>query len=103
MTVHDMTLPGFLPLKRFCREKYCSARIKVRRGDKYAEWNATLTRGDKAITEYLKKYNKAQHRDGCRYKDLPPSVHVWCRKGDRSEFEALAKELIRLETARQSS
>ncbi|MGW0811365.1 hypothetical protein [Nonomuraea sp. NPDC002799] len=103
MTLHELTLPGEPPPSFFCYSDYCEAEIteaKREDADTYEEWHLALDRGQESITQYLEAYNKEEHRDTCPFRDLPPSVHLWCR-AQESEPDALQEELRLLEEARQ--
>lgn len=88
MTVHAMTLPGLGPLSTLpvCRgavgEKNCKAPIpKQTKGDTKESWDRILAQGAEAIRAYLDTYNAdARHLDKCPFRNLPPSVHIWCAK-----------------------
>ena len=104
MVVENVTLPGQPHVVRTCRQQGCPARVSPRRRkrkDTYSEWRAALAQGREATEAYIKLYRMPDHAPDCPYKDLPMSVHLWCRKQE-SQSAALAGELEDLANARRS-
>ncbi|MEW1826399.1 hypothetical protein [Streptomyces sp. NPDC088196] len=97
MTSHAMTLPGLggiePPHTAGCRGYRCELLIgPAHRDDTMSAWHATLRGGAPAMDSYLAQYNaafQAAHSGSCRFRELPPSVHVACA----GDYEALEAEL----------
>ncbi|TDC64420.1 hypothetical protein E1200_20315 [Actinomadura sp. GC306] len=60
--------------------------------DTLKAWHAALKSGQEATAAYLKKFNaKVEHRNGCRFRNLPPSVHHWARSPERGYNDLLGE------------
>jgi hypothetical protein len=66
------------------------------KGDTRSAWAAALAQGPDAIEKYLIAYNKANHRQDCEFRDLPPSVH----HALASQYEKLSEASDKLNKAR---
>ncbi len=106
MDMHAMTLPGFAGPRRRrgtmeCSGQECFGQIPTRAeaGDTEAAWADALRQGKGAISAYLETY-KADHAQGCRYRELPPSIHIAAAAGGRRPDPHLEKALAALKEAR---
>ncbi|TDB97627.1 hypothetical protein [Actinomadura sp. 7K534] len=102
MSTEATILPGFPPLSgkgADCRGRNCPIKVaKPLKGDTIEAWHTALENGQESAAAHLQQFNAhVQHKNDCRFRNLPPSVHHWARSRGKG-YDDLVREAERLES-----